>query len=219
MSNICYLVGAGAHYDNLIPSIGSDDYVIAVDGGYSFLTKHNIIPDLLLGDFDSLELKAGPGIEVMSFPPEKDYTDMMLAVMEGFKKGYRKFVILGGMGGRFDHSMANIQLLSYIANEGGSGFLYDEHTILTVISNSSLSMPLGDGKTFGLISALTCGYISVFSLSDVSEGVTIRGLKYTTDNVTLNRYHALGTSNEFINSDAFIRVNKGSLLIVAPHFL
>ncbi len=74
----------------------------------------------------------------MTYPPEKDDTDMMLAIKLGLSRGYREFAIYGGLGGRLDHTIANIQALTYLAGEGASGILYGDSYALTVIKDSSL---------------------------------------------------------------------------------
>lgn len=226
MYGICYLLGAGFHYPNLIPAISSYDYVIAVDGGYNYAKELGITPDIVLGDFDSIESplpdcssSCPSSLKVIPFPPEKDYTDMMLAADEGIKAGYSTFVILGGTGGRADHTFANIQLLSWIADNGAQGYLYDKEYVYTAIKNGVLTLNTRIKPAFGQIQVRDSGYISIFSLSDTSAGVTINGLKYETNNITLNRSHALGTSNEFTGRNVTISVSCGTLLIVTAHTL
>ena len=161
------------------------------------------------------------GIPVISFPPEKDYTDMMHAAKKAVESGYDTIHIYGGTGGRPDHTYANIQLLSWLAEQGLRAFLFDKNHTMTVITDSRLNLFSSEkpNRQNGFITSSVYGYISVFSLSDVSEGVTIRGLKYQADNITLNRFHALGTSNEFTDSDCSIEVENGSLLIIAENRL
>lgn len=235
MDGVCYLIGAGERFNNIICRPDSDDYVIAVDGGYDYAMHLGITPDLIIGDFDSMdnhltekklinnrseddkENLNSAGIPVMSFPPEKDYTDMMLAAMKAVESGFKTILIYGGTGGRPDHTYANIQLLSWIAEHGSRAYLFDENFTMTAITDSRMNLfsSYRPDKQSGFITSHGFGYISVFSLSDVSEGVTINGLKYETDNLSLNRFHALGTSNEFTDSDCSIEVKKGTLLIIA----
>lgn len=228
-SGICYLIGAGEHYDNIVPFPGSDDYVIAVDGGYDYCLSHNIIPDIIMGDFDSSEnnwsnettsaansYTKKDHIPVKSFPPEKDYTDMALAAVEAINAGCDTILIYGGTGGRPDHTFANIQLLSNLADKGIHAYMYDKEYIYTAITNDRLlinnDMP---SKHNGFINSRGNGYLSIFSLSNISEHVTIKGLKYEVTDITLTRQHALGTSNEFMNQSCSIEVKKGTLLILA----
>ncbi len=227
MNGVCYLIGAGERFDNnnFFSRPDGDDIVIAVDGGYDYAMQLGITPDLIVGDFDSVKSSDREmnfhGIPVISFPPEKDYTDMMLAAKKAVESGYDTIHIYGGTGGRPDHTYANIQLLSWIAEQGLRAFLFDKNHTMTVITDSRLNIFSSEkpNRQNGFITSSGYGYISVFSLSDISEGVTIRGLKYQADNITLNRFHALGTSNEFTDSDCSIEVENGSLLIIAENRL
>ena len=120
--------------DEIIVNNNSDNFIIAADGGFDILLKKNAAPDLLLGDFDSIS-KLPKCDNIMKFPVEKDYTDTFLAYEEGTKRGYRNFVIYGGMGGRIDHTIANIQTLANISKNGGRGFLIGNGTVITTITN------------------------------------------------------------------------------------
>lgn len=220
---ICFLFGAG-EYDTMPILPVEDDYVIAVDGGFDYLLQANISPDLVIGDFDSVtschisKTKLIPDCETLSFPPEKDYTDMHLAVKEGIIRGFDTFVIYGGLGGRIDHSLANIQLLAWLAGQGMSGYLIGSGQVITSITNTSFSVKnetTPDNRIKALFSPVTNRYISIISQSDISKGVTIKGLKYETDNTTLTNNFALGTSNNYTGSDYMITVKNGTLIIVS----
>mgnify|MGYP002447738690 CR=1 FL=1 len=132
-----------------------------------------------------------------------DDTDMMLAIKLGLSRGYREFAIYGGLGGRLDHTIANIQSLTYLAGEGAAGILYGDSYALTVIKDSSFTVPKD-----------ATGMVSVFSLSDSSENVSIKGLKYEVDGVTLTNAFPLGVSNETTAKKGIISVGSGTLLIL-----
>ena len=136
--NTCYIIGAGDVFS--VPfSADETDFIICADGGYKHATLLNREPDMVMGDFDSLGY-IPENCEKLIFPSRKDESDMFLCVEKGFEKGYKRFVILGGLGGeRMDHSIANIQLLKYIAQKDGIGFLLHEKNIFTCIHNSSVS--------------------------------------------------------------------------------
>lgn len=204
----CYIFGAG-DYTGIALKQEIDGFIIAADGGFLFLQQNKIKPNLLMGDFDSLELKSSDFLPaedcIMRHPPEKDDTDMMLAVKEGFRRGYGEFVIMGGLGGRTDHTIANIQTLSYIAREGGRGYLIGNGEIMTVIADGEITIPVSkqNGK-----------YISVFCLGNEATGVDIKNLKYELVDGELTNRFPLGVSNEFTNQPAYIKVSCGSLLII-----
>lgn len=205
---ICYIYGAGTYYSDSCPIPNKNDIVIAADGGYDFLKKINIRPHILMGDFDSLTEISDILIETITFPSRKDYTDMALAVNEGITRGYTTFAIYGGCGGRIDHTLANIQLLAETATKGCRAFLYADSYVITAIKDNSFNI-----SDFPFITPKKSGYISVFSHSDISENVTISGLSYETECITLNNCTVLGTSNEYLNKPFTISVGCGTLII------
>lgn len=202
---VCYIFGAG-EFSPCEITLSDDDLVIAADGGYDHLISMGLRADIALGDFDSVtsyEIWEDNICEKFTYPPEKDDTDMMLAIKLGLSKGYKNFAIYGGLGGRLDHTLANIQALSFIASQGAQAVLYHEHYALTAIKDSSFTIPKD-----------TSGYISIFSLSDKSENVTIKGLKYQVEGTTLTNNFPLGVSNEAIGKKGIISVENGTLLIL-----
>ena len=195
----CIIFCAG-EFDGLLEKPTKDDYIIAADGGYRHTQALGITPDAVLGDFDSLGF-VPEGAEV--FPVEKDDTDAMLSVRQGLKMGCDRFYIYGGMEGkRLDHTVANLQTLLYLAEKDAQGFLIGKEQIATVIKNDTLSIP-----------AVT-GTVSVFAIGGDAKDVTITGLQYETDNITLTPGFPLGVSNHGIGKDAAITVKDGALLVI-----
>ena len=200
---ICYIIGACSEFlDEITLNPAENDLIIAADGGYDILKKNGIPPDVLLGDFDSIT-KVPENITLIKHPAKKDDTDTFLAYKTAFEKGYKNFVILGGVGGRVDHTIANIQTLLNIAKNGGRGFLIGKNSVMTTIFNSKIEF--SDKYT---------GYLGVFAQGNDAENVTISGLKYEADNVTLKADTPMGVSNEFVGERAEISVKNGSLLVV-----
>ncbi len=198
---ICYVIGA-SDTDEIYIDKNKECFIIAADGGLKTLNKQGITPDIIVGDFDSLGYKP-EGKNVIYHKPEKDDTDTMLAVNEGLERGFDTFILYGCMGGRFDHTFGNIQVLGYIAEKGAHGFIISGRQIITVIKNSSISlMPYEEG------------YISVISLMGTAYGVTEKGLKYSLDNAKLEPFTTLGKSNEFTGKTATISVEDGVLAIM-----
>ncbi len=195
---ICYIVAAMKTEYKIDKKPG--DFVIAADGGYAQLG--GCIPDAILGDFDSLGFVPKEE-KVVAYPSKKDDTDMMLAVKFGLEKGYKSFVLLGGIGGRLDHTIANIQTLAYLSEHGAKGVLKSEARDIYLLKETELRFP-----------AETKGILSVFSYGTVAEGVTICGAEYETDNIVLEDAFPLGVSNAFCGKDVSICVQKGRLLIV-----
>lgn len=202
MEKICCIIGAGDMEKADIPH-EFVDFIICADGGYKNSRLLGRECDLVVGDFDSLG-RVPEKENVITAPTEKDETDLMLAFLQGYERGYRDFVILGALGGeRFDHSMGNIQLLSLMAHKGARGRIFHKGQCLTVIKDSFLGF-----------TAREKGYISVFSLSDESRGVTIENLKYPLENAVLTRNKPIGVSNEFLGKESRISVSQGELLII-----
>lgn len=201
--NICYIVGAMSLTPDLCPCPAAGDYVIAADRGFDSLLAYGVTPDLAVGDFDSLGHRPNHP-NVIQLPAEKDDTDMVYAIRKGLERGYRRFILLGGVGGRLEHTLGNLQLLDWLACQGAQGFLAGEKTAATCIRDGScVTFPLS-----------MSGFLSVFCNSGTAEGVTLTGLKYPLDRYTLSGSFPLGVSNQFLGVEAGVSVEKGSLLLI-----
>ena len=197
--SVCYIVGAGEFYGDFSPS--ATDLVIAADGGFDTCKRLGILPDLLIGDMDSIEGSAD--IEKFIFPVKKDETDTYLAYLEGIKRGYTRFEIYGGLGGRADHTLANLQLLYRIAKEGNAAALVGRDTRMLAFGDRSVTLETFAGQSLG-----------VFALSPVCEGVTIEGAAYTLEKGTLQNDFPLGVSNTALGASVTVSVEKGEILCV-----
>lgn len=200
----CFIIGAGPFFGLTVSPTGAD-LLIAADGGLEWYRQENLTPALLLGDFDSLDQESLKVFTwpVETYPVEKDDTDMMLAVKTGLARGYREFHLYGGLGGRLDHTLANLQTLLYIARHQGRGYLYGEDWTYTAVENGTFSLPPSPKNTL----------FSVFCMGADAKGVSIRGAKYPLDHVALTAGFPLGVSNRFLGGPAEVEVLDGSLLI------
>ena len=196
----CYIFGA-MPINTFNYKINKNDMVIAADSGILNTQKFKIEPDFTIGDFDSLGYTPSDENTIIH-PIEKDDTDTMLAVKLGFEKGYKSFRILGCIGGRLDHTIANIQVASYIAENGGNAIFSGDNESFTVIKNTHFNFDKSNK-----------GNISIFALEN-SRDVNIEGLYYELKNGYLSSDYPLGTSNKFNNKDAHISVKDGKLLII-----
>lgn len=199
----CVILGAG-EYDGSFPVYDKNDFYIAADGGVAAAEKLGIKPDLIIGDFDSLNTDLPQDIETVTLPVKKDVTDMDAAVSEGIRRGYKSFELYGGMGGRPDHTFANLSLLARLSQNAINAVLFGEGFILTAVTNGNIKITGAEGKT-----------LSVFSWTDTSDGVTIQGLKYEIENETLKSSFALGVSNSFTEKTAEISVKNGTLIVMS----
>ncbi|MDR2589404.1 MAG: thiamine diphosphokinase [Oscillospiraceae bacterium] len=204
MRKRCYIVGAGEFCEDELPIEG--DYIIAADAGYTSLTERGFIPNLVIGDFDSLKQKPDHP-NVIQVSPIKDDTDMMLAVKAALNLGYQDFVINGGLDGRFDQAIANIQILVFLTEHNAIGTLIGEKKFVTAVKDGTIGLkPLSEDSAKSII--------SIFSYSEKAIGVTLKGLKYPLENTTLSNSFPIGVSNEFSEEKAEITVEDGVLLIV-----
>ena len=188
---------------SLCPHPGAQDFVIAADKGYEALEAYGVPPDLVVGDFDSLGyMPQHPN--VTRLPAEKDDTDMVFALRRGLDMGYRRFVLLGGLGGRLEHTLGNLQLLDWLSTQGAVGFLAGEKTVVTALRDGSLTFP-----------PAMSGYLSVLCSSGAAHGVTLSNLKYPLTDYNMTSSFPIGVSNEFLpDQPASVSVKDGCLLLV-----
>ena len=207
----CVIVGAGDFGDYVI-DLHDDDLVIAADGGYRYLQDAGIRCDLLMGDLDSLPSDTVIGTETKRFSPIKDDTDTMLAVRHGLSLGYRKFLLFGIFGGRFDHTVGALQTAAFLAEQGAAVYAFEQTpdlrhaSYITALKNGTMEFP-----------ETADGYLSLIAWGGDARGVTLEHLKYPLDDSVLQPHIALGISNEFISGEcARVTVQDGCLLVVKP---
>lgn len=204
MGKHCVIFCAGG-FDGLLSPIPEDAFVIAADGGLRHMDALGLVPDVILGDFDSLG-RVPEGDNVLRHPVMKDDTDSMLAIRLGLERGCADFMLYGALDGeRLDHTVANFQALEFLARQGGMGYLVGRDYLAAVVRNGSLGFPKE-----------AAGIISVFCLGPDAEGVTLEGLLYPLQNAVLTAGLPLGVSNHFTGAPAEISVTKGSLLVLWP---
>ncbi len=178
------------------------DLILCADGGYDHAQRAGIVPDFLMGDFDSLSGSVQPGIETITFPAEKDDTDTGLCLRAAMERGCDDILIIGGLGGRFDHALANIQLMAAAVDQVTRIAMKDRKNYITILKDGQLRLPRKNNA-----------HLSVLSLSDTSLGVCLEGVKYPLSDYTMTRTFPLGVSNEFAEDQAKISVKKGTLFV------
>lgn len=214
MKGKCIVIGAG---DLTMGEIqrAEDDYCIAVDGGLSYCGILNVEPDFIIGDFDSISEKERVAVHklkeeiperILELPREKNDTDMLAALKYGLELGYHDFRIYAGTGGRFDHTLANIQCLLYLKNHNATGYLLDGTGMMLVIQNEAVHFK----KELE-------GYLSLFALDKIVKGVTIKGMKYNLDAYTMTNDFPIGISNEFDGEESTIIVEDGALVCMIQY--
>ncbi len=196
----CVIFCAG-EFDGLLEPLPEDALCIAADGGLRHTLSLGITPDVVLGDFDSLGY-VPEGAQVFSV--EKDDTDAMLALRQGLARGCREFLLYGCLDGpRLDHTVANLQALQFLCDNGARGYLIGRHQIATVLTGETLTFP-----------ETARGICSLFCMGADAEGITVTGLQYPLTNARLNGSFPLGVSNHFVGQPAVVTVGIGSLLAI-----
>jgi thiamine pyrophosphokinase len=187
------------------------DFLIAVDGGADHCVAAGIIPDIVIGDLDSISLKSfnrikRAEIKILSYPVEKDFTDLELALKHAVNQGQGEIVILGGLGTRWDMSIANLMLL-------GADFLKDR--VIRMITGNQEAVLLRAGQQIAIYGKIG-SIVSLIPLGLDAEGVTTQGLRYRLDNETLVFAATRGVSNQLRSKEAMVSLRSGLLLCI--HF-
>ncbi len=200
MNGTCYIVGSGDFTPKGL-SRKPGDLLIAADGGYLYLSRLGLAPDLLAGDFDSLGC-VPDGVPLLRFPREKDDTDMGISLRYGREHGYRRFRVYGGSGSRPDHFLANLQMLAGAARDNLDIALICPGFEVLALHNAAVTLSRPAGTVF-----------SVFSAGGTAAGVSIENAKYSIRGAALADGFPLGVSNEFVHGDASVSVKNGTLWV------
>lgn len=194
--------------DELGLHMSEADLIIAADSGYNNASQLGVRPGLLLGDLDSIDRGAlAPDelehIEKIIVPAIKDDTDTQLAVDTALERGADEIIIIGGLGGRLDHTLSTVFLLEYIKDKGARGVITDGRNRVRIMeSGEELTIKRG------------YKYLSLVGLTDTCEGVSISGVFYPLKDAVLERKYAFAVSNEITADAAEISLSKGILLVI-----
>ncbi len=200
----CLIVAGGeAGEPDLSVLCRQKPFVIAADSGYTTAKRLGIAVDLLVGDFDSSAFPEDYRGEAIRTPAEKDDTDTMLAVRLALARGFTDITILGGLGGRLDHTMANIQTLAYLLEHGAAGRIFTQDCEVRLLCAGEYQFPRRAGFT-----------LSVFAYGGALEGVTLRGVKYPLKNARITDGFPIGISNEITADYAGISFLSGKMLVI-----
>ncbi len=179
-------------------------YIICADGGADLALRCGVKPDLIVGDFDSLQGGVPADVECVRLPAMKDDTDTMAAVKLALEKGYGNIVLAGVLGGRLDHTFANFCVLQFIHQQGGKGQMADASTRIFYISGGKLTLRQLKGKT-----------VSVFPFACHRCVVSYTGLLYPlTKHALYTDASPMGVSNEITEEEAVVLVHEGNALIM-----
>ena len=185
-------------------------HIIAVDGGLLFAEALGLVPDYIVGDFDTLPegrlaaYEGREGVTIRHFCPEKDDTDTQIAVELALELEKEEVIMIGAAGTRLDHSIANLFLLEKFERAGISAYCLDGKNRVRVLQ-----------KGISLQKVVQYGdFVSFLALTDTVEGITLKGFKYPLLNRTLHQDDSLCVSNEIVEETAEISFQKGLLLMI-----
>lgn len=181
----------------------SDDFIVCADSGYSFAKKAGLTPNLIIGDFDSLKEELPQNTEVVKLNTHKDDTDTEHCVMECIRRGYKDFLLLGSIGGRTDHTFANIATLAFLSEYNYNGIARNNGEEIRILKEGSYEMNNKKGLIF-----------SVFPYGCESVNVTYKGAEYMLNNKTLTYNVSRGISNVFVDDEAEITINRGRAILL-----
>lgn len=206
------IVSGGNIEEELLNEIYSNykfDNIIASDKGLEILDKQGITPNYIIGDFDSIDRKIldkytnNKNIEIRKLNPEKDYTDTHEALKLGVEIKSIEIIILGGIGTRIDHVLANIHILKEALENGIECKIVDSRNEIQLINKKTI---LKLNKNYK--------YISLIPLTTKAEGIILKGFKYPLSNATLEIGHSIGVSNEQFKDNAIIDLKAGILILI-----
>lgn len=185
-----------------------DRYIVVADGGIKNLIGTDIIPDEVLGDFDSIDEEGKSFIEknnikIEKYPSRKDFTDTELCLEVLLKKGAVDIIILGATGTRLDHMFSSMFLLERLKKESVAGKFIDDYNEVSFISNETVEVKKNKYK-----------YLSIVPISK-EVCLTLKGTEYEVENLKFNRFTTIAVSNEVKDEVAKIEIDGEGFLILS----
>lgn len=187
-----------------------DDWLVCADGALEKVMALRLLPDLLIGDFDSvsaelLQRSDQLGVKRVTMPAEKDFTDTDLALRTAVEAGYREILLVGAFGGRLDHALANLFILPPYVRQGVKVSLTDGETDVHLVTEQ---LTLGGCQQ---------RVVSLLPLTEEVTGVTLTGFYYPLHNRTLRWGDSIGISNVPLDDQVFIQLSTGILLVLVTN--
>ena len=200
----CVIVGGApiSDYPAVRAYLTPNDYFIYCDCGLRHVDGLGHTPDLIIGDFDS-HARPETEIETIVLPHKKDDTDTVYAVREALSRNFDSFLLLGSVGARLDHSLANVSLLLWLEELGKDAMLVDDYSEMEIVS--SREKLISDAFP----------YFSLVTIAGPVEGVTIRNALYELQDAAISSEYQYAVSNEPLpGKTASVSVRKGRLLLL-----
>lgn len=198
----------GSLGDWALPYIREGDLLIGADSGALFIVDQGFRPDIAIGDFDSVSaaelarIMAHSGKTISCDPVDKNFTDTEMAFRLALDMQPDSIILLGALGTRFDHSLANVHLLALADDNGIAAFIVDETNRITAISQDAL------------VERHHYPQVSLLPLTNAVTGITLEGFQYPLNEATLTIGQSLGISNVLMGESGRIRMREGRLLVI-----
>ena len=200
----CVIIGGAdiGRYDRVRAHLREDDFYICCDSGLKHREGLGIVPDLIVGDFDSFE-RPRLSTETVVLPREKDDTDTAFGVKEALRRGFQEFLLIGVIGGRLDHTLGNLSLLLLLEARGMKAAALDDGSEMEIVSHE----PVWIEDRYP--------YFSLLNISGLAQGVTVRNAKFPLTNGEITCEYPYGISNEVLpGQTAEVSVERGRLLLI-----
>ena len=197
------IIGAAPGFDpELLKShVRPEDYVICADGGYDYALRAGIVPNVFLGDMDSVHSQDISASRVIRLSPQKDDTDSYTAARVGLEAGCREFLLFAVTGGRLDHSLANLFLLDFLQAAGAWGRIVEPDIECELL------------RPFMTLCPRKGWFYSLIALSEEMV-VSEKGCQYELDHATIRQNYQYGISNEFLDQEVALTLHSGKGLII-----
>lgn len=198
------------NYDFYKEILDDSDYIICADGGAKHLIKMDIIPNVIIGDLDSIyeedkKVFVEKNVEFFKFPSDKDFSDTELALEYALSHNPSEVIFIGAIGSRMDHSIGNITLLKKLLDKDIRGKLINENNEIYLLNSRNNEMTLHGKKN---------EYLSIIPLSIIVKGITLTGFKFPLKDAEISIGSSLGISNEFNSDIVKIEIKEGLLLVI-----
>ena len=217
MKKRCLIIAGGEWNPSFASSYIQDKYngkrpelIITADKGLERIAGLQMLPDIMLGDYDSIspevlaDYEKQKGILNLKFPPEKDYTDLHLAIETAIEHGATELCVMGATGTRLDHVLANMGLLKLCLEQHVQAELVDAHNRIRMIDRE---LTIRREELFGT-------YISLMPYTERVEGITLTGFQYPLENGVFTLGISRGVSNELAEEQGVIRIQSGLLFVI-----
>lgn len=200
----CVIVGASEikNYDRIKSYFEEEDFFVFCDGGFKHNMFLNVVPNLIIGDFDSYSYEDF-NVETISLPKEKDDTDTIYAVKEMLKRNYDYFLLIGVTGKRLDHTLANLSILLMIYEQNKKAMIVDDFSEIEIVGKEKVYIK--DNYK----------YFSLLNIYGIAKGVEIKNAKYNLKDASITTSYQYAVSNECLKDKICeVSVEKGNLLLI-----